>query len=38
MKKVKSGAEVLENLDGKKTVRAGLITNPTAVTAELRPT
>ena len=38
MKKVKSGAEVLENLDGKKTVRAGLITNPTAVTSELRPT
>lgn len=38
MKKVKSGAEVLENLSGKKTVRAGLIINPTAVTAELRPT
>jgi len=38
MKKVKSGAEVLENLAGKKTVRAGLITNPTAVTSELRPT
>jgi len=38
MKKVKSGAEVLEKLAGKKTVRAGLITNPTAVTSELRPT
>ena len=38
MKKVKSGAEVLEGLNGKKSVRAGLITNPTAVTSELRPT
>lgn len=38
MKTVKSGAEVLEDLPGKKSVRAGLITNPTAVTAALRPT
>ncbi len=35
---VKSGAEVLESIPGKKSVRAGLITNPTAVTADLRPT
>lgn len=37
-KNVKSGAEVLERLPRKKSVRAGLITNPTAVTANLRPT
>ncbi len=37
-KTIKSGAEVLERLPGKKSVRAGLITNPTAVTAKLRPT
>ncbi|MGN1346557.1 MAG: exo-beta-N-acetylmuramidase NamZ domain-containing protein [Eubacteriales bacterium] len=35
---VKSGAEVLEGLPGKKSIRAGLITNPTGVTASLRPT
>ncbi len=37
-KHVKSGAEVLENLHGKKSVRVGLITNPTAITGSLRPT
>lgn len=38
MKKIKSGAEVLENLPEKKGRRVGLITNPTAVTSTLRPT
>ncbi len=33
-----SGAEVLASLPGKKRVRAGLITNPTAVTSDFRPT
>ncbi|MBE6710714.1 MAG: DUF1343 domain-containing protein [Ruminococcaceae bacterium] len=37
-KKVKCGAEVLEGFTEKKSVRVGLITNPTAITAELRPT
>ena len=35
---VKCGAEVLENFPGKKSVRVGLITNPTAITSALRPT
>ena len=35
---VKCGAEVLEGLPGKKSVRVGLITNPTAITPALRPT
>lgn len=34
----KSGAEVLESIPGKKNLRVGLITNPTAVTSKLRPT
>lgn len=34
----KSGAEVLASLPGKPSVRAGLITNPTAVTSDFRPT
>ena len=38
LENVKCGAEVLENLPGKKSVRVGLITNPTAITAQLRPT
>ena len=37
-KNIKCGAEVLENLPGKKSVRVGLITNPTAITSDLRPT
>lgn len=38
MKKIKSGAEVLESLPENKNLRVGLITNPTAVTSTLRPT
>ncbi len=34
----KSGAEVLARLPGKSSVRVGLITNPTAVTSDFRPT
>jgi len=37
-KNVKCGAEVLESLPGKKSVRVGLITNPTTITSNLRPT
>lgn len=34
----KPGAEVLQSMPGRKKLRAGLITNPTAVTSQLRPT
>lgn len=38
LENVKCGAEVLERFAGKKSARVGLITNPTAITAQLRPT
>lgn len=37
-KTVRSGAEVLEGMKGDSSLRVGLITNPTAITARLRPT